>query len=272
MDVLWEGRTVKKAVLAAVVVGALSFAPTSSVILVGQAQRSATDATAQAKPIPRTAWDGHPDLSGVWGGPHVGAVNMDLLHRLYRPEAASKRSQYKESNDPVLHCAPYGYPRAITMVHPVQVVQAPGLMLLLAEYNHSFRVIPTDGRQPQGIPRPSYQGTSRGRWEGDTLVVDITDFNGQVWLGHGLQKMGPAGTSGWITSDALHMVEHWRLLNRDTLEYEVVVEDPKMLVGPWTKKIVRYREAYDKIEEAVCVDDSLVRGLIAAQEKETTPK
>lgn len=254
----------KKAIFAAIVVYA--FWPVAAPA--GQAERPSS----AAAPVKRTAWDGHPDLSGVWGGPHVGAANMDLLHRLYRPDAAAIRSQHKETDDPVLHCEPYGYPRAITMVHPVQIIQSPGLVVLLAEYNHSFRVIPTDGRARADAARRSYQGTSVGRWDGDTLVVDVSGFNGEVWLGHGLQKMGPEGTSGWITSDALHMTERWRLRDRDTLEYEVVVEDPKMLTGPWTKKVVRYREGYDTIEEAVCIDDSLVRGLIADQQQRATPK
>jgi hypothetical protein len=157
------------------------------------------------------------------------------------------------------------------MVHPVQIVQAPGRLVLLAEYNHSFRFVPTDGGKP-ATSRRSYQGTSAGRWEGDTLVVNVTNFDGRVWLGHGLQKMGPERTSGWITSDALRMTERWRLHDADTLEYEVTVHDSKMLTGPWTKKVIRHREAYDKIEEAVCVDDSLVRGLVADQEQRTSPK
>jgi hypothetical protein len=264
--------TMKSTVVAAVFVNALGLIATPFATDTVDAQHADTSAATRAKPILRTAWDGRPNLSGVWGGPHVGAANMEVLHRLYRPEVAAMRAQNTESDDPVLHCGPYGYPRAITMVHPVQIVQAPGRLLLLAEYNHSFRVVPTDGRKPSTPPRPSYQGTSVGRWDGDTLVVDVTSFDGRVWLGHGLQKMGPEKTSGWITSDALHMVERWRLIDADTLEYEVVVNDPKMLTGPWTKKVVRYREAYDKIEEAVCVDDSLVRGLIADQEQQASPR
>ena len=203
---------------------------------------------------------------------NVRETNLVALDRLYRPEVAPKRNQMSEKDDPVLRCAPYGYPRAITMVHPTQIVQAPGVVLMLAEYGHSFRVIPADGRKHPEVLHPSYQGNSVGHWEGDTLVVDVTGFNGQIWLGHGLQKVAPPRTRGWITSDALHVVERWRLLDADTLEYQAVVEDPEMLTGPWTTKIVRYREAYDKIEEALCIDASLIRGLIADQEEGTSPK
>jgi hypothetical protein len=101
---------------------------------------------------------------------------------------------------------------------------------------------------------PSFLGHSAGHWEGDTLVVDVTGFNGKTWLqsnaGGGADLKG-----GWMTSDALHEVERWRLLDVDTLEYQATIEDPKVLTGPWTTpKYLLKRAPPDVIpHEALCL-------------------
>ena len=94
-------------------------------------------------------------------------------------------------------------------------------------------------------------------WEGDTLVVDVTGFNGQIWLTDGRDKPTPTSSGVWFTSDAMHQTERWRLIDVDTLEYQVTVEDPKMLIRPWTspKQIVkRGPPEVDRLGEGVCVD------------------
>ena len=214
-------------------------------------------AQAQAA-MPRLA-DGKPDLSGVWwsGGVSVKQNTLDQLERLYRPEARAVMSKLTEDDDPTLRCIPYGYPRAMTLPsnQQFQIVHKAGLMVILSEYFHGFRVVPTLGRPHPADVVPTYLGDSEGRWEGDTLVVDVVGFNGQIWLADGADKPTPTSTGGWFTTDALHVVERWRLVDRDTLEYQAIVEDPKILSGAWTTPAIRVKRASEvKVREAMCLD------------------
>ena len=213
---------------------------------------------ASSAPAPRLL-DGKPSLSGVWwsGGVNVKANTLGELERLYTPEARAKMNQLTEDDDPTLRCIPYGYPRAMTLPsnQQFQIVHEPGQMVILNEYFHSFRIVPTDGRGHPEDMYPTYLGDSVGRWEGDTLVVDVTGFNGKIWLADGADKPNPTSTGGWFTSDALHVVERWRRIDLDTLEYQATVEDPKVLTGPWTTpRIIATRAPNGRIAEAMCLD------------------
>jgi hypothetical protein len=208
--------------------------------------------------VPHMA-DGKPDLSGVWwsGGVSVKQNTLAALERLYKPEARAIMNKLTEDDDPTLRCIPYGYPRAMTLPsnQQFQIVHKPGLVVILNEYFHSFRVIPTDGATHPADIFPTYLGDSVGRWDGDTLVVDVTGFNGQIWLADGADKPNPTSTGGWFTSDALHVVERWRRVDADTLEYRATVEDSNVLTGPWTTPVIRVKRAPDaKIREAMCLD------------------
>jgi hypothetical protein len=208
--------------------------------------------------LPRLA-DGKPDFSGVWwsGGISVKQNTLAELERLYRPEARAIMNTLTEDDDPTLRCIPYGYPRAMTLPsnQQFQIVHKAGLVVILNEYFHSFRVVPTDGAAHPADVFPTYLGDSVGRWDGDTLVVDVTGFNGQIWLADGADKPNPTSTGGWFTSDALHVVERWRRVDADTLEYRATVEDPKVLTGPWTTPVIRVKRAPDvKVREAMCLD------------------
>lgn len=202
--------------------------------------------------IPR-APDGKPDLTGVWLGASTNDYNHGELLPLYQPWARKQMDALSEKDDPTLRCMPYSYPRAITTPHPIQIVQHhnPGVVVVLTETLHSFRVIPTDGRpHPADVMYPTYQGDSVGRWDGDTLVVDVVGFNDKTWLVDGREE-----PSGWVHSDALHVVERWRLVDANTLEYVATVEDPKVLTGPWTQTPMRVKRApFNKVFEAACLD------------------
>ena len=214
----------------------------------------------EAVPVPRLT-DGRPDFSAVWwsGGVRVEDNTLDELERLYTPEARVRMNQLSENDDPTLRCIPYGYPRAMTLpsTQQFQIVQVPGLMVILNEYFHSFRVIPTDGRDHPEDMYPTYLGDSVGRWDGDTLVVDVTGFNGEIWLADGADKPTPTSTGGWFTSDALHVVERWRRIGMDTLEYQATVEDADVLSGPWTTPRITVKRAPNgRIAEAMCLDST----------------
>ena len=272
-------------------------------------------AAGPAKPIARTPWDAKPDFSGVWlqaaqvdRDPQQGNLNLLALDRLYKPEVRTMRERLQATDSPDYHCAPQSYPMAMPVPHPFQLVQAPGMMLVLTEYLHGFRTIPTDGRPHDPSAKPSHVGESVGHWEGDTLVVDVTRFNGKQWLalaqqsgavggrgapagagaagaappaapqgaGRGAQVAPGAALGGyippegagrrqnaWPGSDAMHVVERWSLVDADTLEYQAVVEDPKMLTGPWTSaKMHRGKLKYDIVQEDVCIDDAIERNLL----------
>jgi hypothetical protein len=132
------------------------------------------------------------------------------------------------NDDPTMRCAPPLFPRRDAGA-PVQIIQRPGFAFVFTEAYPVYRIIPTTGRAhtaPQYL-FPTYMGDSTARWEGDTLVVDVISFNGEGWLASALDKPTSASTGVWLTSDALHVVERWRRVDADTLEYQARVEDPK---------------------------------------------
>ena len=221
--------------------------------------------------IPRTPWDGKPNLTGVWGpasfgpgpnhdprtaSPDQRTSSLAALERLYQPWALERTRATRYSEDPRLRCGPYGFPRYVNIpdYFLVQIVQAPRETLVLVEYTYSgYRVIPTDGTTHPARITPSFFGHSVGRWEGDALVVDVVGFNGKIWL-QNPRGFGDGG--GWITSDALHEVERWRLVDADTLEYQATIEDPKVLTGPWTTPKYLFKRAPADIipHEALCLE------------------
>ena len=126
-----------------------------------------------------------------------------------------------------------------------QIVQTPGLVVMLTETYHSFKLIPTDGRKHRDDVAPSFRGDSVGHWDGDTLVVDTTNFTDSNWM-HAEGEVS-------FHSDALHIVERYRRVDRDTLEVDAVVEDPKVLTGPWKVPTQTLRLApFDQIMEVGC--------------------
>jgi hypothetical protein len=208
---------------------------------------------------PRTA-DGRPDLTGIWGSGNTPAANSvqkgdslvvlfplagadpfegkDLFRGLdraavvrkaaapnkppYKPELAAKvqaLSDQQTKLDPAFYCKPEGVPR---MGAPSQIVQTPGQVVFLYEGRNTFRVIPTDGRPHRDDVDASWNGDAIGRWEGDTLVVDVTNFIDESWL----------GADGWYHSDAMHVTERLTRTG-NTLAYAATVEDPNVFTRPW---------------------------------------
>ena len=245
------GKAFGAALIGASVAVLAFFTFASSVPAAAQQSGGARIAT-PAKAVPRASWDGKPDLTGVWQGASLNARAYGLaeLERLYQPSAKEKMKALTEKDDPIRQCSVYGYPRRIAKSFPIQLVQAAEVVVVLDNRPHIYRYIPTDGRKHTEDVFPTYQGDSVGRWDGDTLVVDVTTFNGKIWLGGVEDHPTPDSSGGWITSDALHLVERWHLLDADTLEYQATVEDPRVLTGPWTTpKIVLKRAPIRKLEE-----------------------
>ena len=140
----------------------------------------------------------------------------------YRPELLAKVQELSDKQgvlDPAFYCKPQGVPR---MGAPTQIIQTPGQVVFLYGGSNLFRVIPTDGRPHRADADPSYMGDSIGKFEGDTLVVDVTNFNDDTWL----------GSDGYFHSEKMHVVE--RLTRKgDIVTYTATVEDPLVLATPW---------------------------------------
>lgn len=213
-----------------------------------------------AAPATRTSW-GDPDLTGVWKGEALGAssgqdtFNLAALEALYTPEARARMQKMSAKDDPTLHCAPPAFPRAAMLGHRLQIVQSPGFAFVFTEAYPVVRIIPTTGRPhtPEQYLFPSHMGDSTARWEGDTLVVDVMSFNGEGWLAGPQERPTSASTGVWLTSPATHVVERWRRIDADTLEYRARVEDPDLLTTVWdTPTVTLTRQPVDTIDEALC--------------------
>ena len=114
---------------------------------------------------------------------------------------------------------PPGVPGTTSWPYPLQIVQKPGLVLILYEAEHLFRVIPTDGETHPVDLDPTWMGNSVGKWEGDTLVVDVTGFNDK------------GAVEEYRHTAAYHVIERYRRTAYDKLSYEATIEDPKRVRG-----------------------------------------
>jgi hypothetical protein len=143
--------------------------------------------------------------------------------------------------DPRVRCLQSGIPRANLPVgyNTYQFVQIPGSVVILYEWNHMSRYIPLDGRPHVSSKIRSAMGDSRGRWEGNTLVVDVTNFTDRTWVvGHGAPPEGAPASAlisghGVFHSEALHVVERYTLVDANTIRYEATIEDPNVFTRPW---------------------------------------
>lgn len=151
----------------------------------------------------------------------------------YKPEAARVKQENGEhwiDRDPELKCYLPGIPRAMYMPYPFQIVQGTTQVQMAYTFTNAARVIHMD-KNVAGPPDDTYMGHSVGRWEGETLVVDVTNFNGKNWFDR----------AGNFHSDALHLVERFTLLTPDVIRYDVTIEDPKVFTRPWRISMPIYR-------------------------------
>jgi hypothetical protein len=148
------------------------------------------------------------------------------------------------SQDPILSCLPPGIPRLLLIPLPMQIVQTPDQVIMLFEYDHYVRHIYTDGRSHAKNIGPTWMGSSIGRWERDTLVVETVGFNDKSWLDQ----------VGHPHSDALRIVERIRRADRDTLHIDVTIDDPKAYTKQWGGRVVYKLRPGWQLIEYVCED------------------
>jgi len=150
----------------------------------------------------------------------------------YTPEALAVKQENAANwidRDPELKCYLPGIPRAMYMPYPFTIVQGTDKIQMTFAFSNAARVIHLN--KVEGPPDDTYMGHSVGRWEGDTLVVDVRNFNGKNWFDR----------AGNYHSDALHLVERFTPLSPDAIRYDVTIEDPKVFTRPWTISMPLYR-------------------------------
>jgi hypothetical protein len=206
---------------------------------------------------PRTA-DGKPDFQGLWEapggaysfegarGPETSSIVDPADGKIPYLPWARQHSQENVAHyvDPYTICLPSGPPRQLALFRTHQITQFPGYLTIVNEAGgHVYRVVYTDGRPHLGSDFKLWMGDSRGHWEGDTLVIETTNFNGRFWLDQ----------YGHFASDALRVVERLTMMDRDTIHYAATVEDPKVFARPWTVVFALERnkeEGFEQMEEA----------------------
>jgi len=168
----------------------------------------------------------------------------------YKPELVDKvkyLAVHQTHEDPAFKCAPKGFPR---VGPPTEIVQVPKEVVFLydtvnSSEQNAFRVVSTDGRGHDATLNPSFYGDSVGHWEGNTMVVDVTNFVDETWLSQ----------NGTIHSDAMHVVEK---LTREgnVITWEISIDDPQVFTRPWiiTRHLVHGLQSGHALEESPCVE------------------
>jgi hypothetical protein len=150
----------------------------------------------------------------------------------YKPEALAKRKENQENwlaRDPEVRCYLPGVPRATYMPFPFQILQSEKALFFAYEYAGAVRDVFL--KDPGPAPVDSWMGQSVARWEGDTLVVDVTGLNDQTWFDR----------AGNHHSELLHVVERYTMTSPDHIQYEATIEDPNVFTRPWKISMPLYR-------------------------------
>jgi hypothetical protein len=214
-------------------------------------------------PAPRLA-DGTPNLGptepnrGYWNLTAHQDYAKVLLHPAkipYQPwarELARQRREQLSKYDPEGYCLPPSGPRLMTTPFPMEILQVPAQKRILMIYEggtHLWRVIYMDGRpHPEGDRlNPTWLGHSVGRWEGDTLVVDVVGFNEGSWI----DLVGDPHT------DLLHVVERYSRPDLYTLRYEATIDDPGAYTEPWTIGLDVVWDEKGEIQEYICQENNI---------------
>jgi hypothetical protein len=201
---------------------------------------------------------GQPDLQGVWQVVNTAAWDIqdhsaqrfpglparfsvpaglgvvegsEIPYQPWALEQKRKNYENRATADPETQCYMPGVPRITYMPYPFQIFQFADRVVILYEYLHVTREIFTDGSRHPEIPVEFWMGDSRGRWDGNSLVVDVRLFTSQTWFDR----------AGNFHSADLHVTERYSPTGPDHLQYEVTIEDPKVFTRPWKMQMPLYR-------------------------------
>jgi hypothetical protein len=218
--------------------------------LVWLAEIPASGQTANSTPL--RGPDGKPDFNGIWQvlnaaawdiqdhsgqlgvPPGQGVVEGNEIP--YQPWAAAKKKENfanrKTADVTESECFQPGVPRATYMPFPFEIVQTPKLIAINYEFAHASRAINMEKKaHNEELPEDTWMGDPIGRWEGDTLVIDVKGFNDRTWFDQ----------AGNFHSDALHVVERYTPSGPDHILFEATIEDPKVFTRPWKMSMPLYR-------------------------------
>ena len=223
--------------------------------------------------VPR-AWDGHPDLNGVWqaigtahwdiqdhpagaGHPDMGAIGAippgqgvvvgnEIPYQPWALEQKQVNFESRLTNDPEIKCYMPGVPRATYLPYPFQIIQGDRKIMIVYGFAEASRTIHMARDRPEPAPIDSWMGRSHGRWEGDALVVDVGEFNGEAWFDR----------AGNFASNTLRVVERYTPMGTNAIMYEATIEDPNVFTRPWTMRMPLYRRLEDnaRVTEFKCVE------------------
>jgi hypothetical protein len=196
---------------------------------------------------PRTS-DGKPDFQGIWVARNAAAFDVSEVAEgrtiPYLPEAVEREAK-ADRVDPIAHCAMPGVPRITYMPFPFEIMQRPGYIVFLYEYLHNHRTIQTTAREHlDGIDL--FLGDSIARYDGDTLVIDVTGLGSRTWL----------DSARHMHSDQLHVVERYTRIASDKIQYEATLDDAQTYSKPWKIQLVLHRisEPGFELKEQECVE------------------
>ncbi|HTC32954.1 MAG TPA: hypothetical protein VK724_06265 [Bryobacteraceae bacterium] len=217
------------------------------------APRSKDGKADMSAPAPRTK-DGKVDITGIWepnGLKYLISIAADLKPDdvPFQPWAAELYKERRATNgrdDPNNQCLPSGVPEKDAVTSPFKIMQFPGEMLILYESRTIYRQIFTDGRAMPKDFKPSWQGFSTGRWDGDDFVVETTGLNGKIWM----------DTNGHPLTEAAHVTERFRRHDYGHMDIQITIDDPKAYTKPWTITENPHLLADTELLESVCEENN----------------
>jgi len=246
----------------------------------------ATEIAAEADGISRTH-DGRPDFNGIWqtfntanwniqdhaasqgplialgaafsvpGGQGV-VVGNEIPYQPWALEQKAKNGENWLTEDPEVKCYMPGVPRAMYLPYPFQIVQTPSHILIAYEFADASRTIYMNSDLES--PFDTWMGHSRGHWDGDTLVVEVSSFNDQTWFDR----------AGNFHSAALEVVERYTPRGPNHIDYEATITDPEVFTESWTIRMPLYRRVEENLQlvEYKCVEftEELIWGHLRKQD------
>jgi len=205
------------------------------------------------------------DLSGVWTGMNLPGTSEWAIYTFSeeppqmtdwglarfeesKPQRGPNGVPVAETNDLVYQCFPPGTPRIYIHPFPVEIIQTPGRVMMIFEYDHLIRQIYTDGRDHRTDLSPSWMGDSTGHWEGNVLVVESVNFNDKTWVTrHGLPH-----------SEQMRLTERIQINDDGNLQIDMRIDDPIAYAEPWVFQRF-FRKTDWTIAEFMCMDNATYR-------------
>jgi len=230
--------------------------------------RLASGAPDLKAPAPRTP-DDKPDFSGMWfanvpsrnncrTGDCIQEERMareqinigtklpgGLPYTEWSKEQMKPRRANGGREDPHTYCMPPNFPRAWTLPQYMRIVQTPGMMVVLHEFNEAYREVYLDGRPLPKNPNPTWNGYSTGHWEGETLVIETNGIRDDMWL----------DIQGSPITESARVTERLKRINFGLMQIEIAVDDPKAYTKPWSVTVEMAVQVDTQMLGEICIDN-----------------